>query len=204
MKNLALFITLFIFILSTSCEKEEPTPDTDSTTESLIDIRDGNEYKTVKIGDQIWMAENLRFDPDTFVRYDFPTEHGRNYIWMQACEACPEGWHLPSLDEWNTLFQYLGGDSIAGGKMKLADTTWLSPNTGATNLSEFAAHPEGYYNDNGILKNAGKGAYFWTSNENEEKYGDSWNVHLWYDVEKVEKMSAFKRKGFSVRCIKDD
>lgn len=90
------------------------------------------------------MAENLNYNPGSGSwAYDNDSSkaaiYGRLYSWPTARKACPQGWHLPSNVEWQTLADYLGGPAVTGGKMKEADTTyWNSPNTGATNESGFS------------------------------------------------------------------
>jgi hypothetical protein len=80
----------------------------------MVDSRDGQTYKTVTIGTQIWMAENLNYETTNSYCYDDDpsncSKYGRLYTWAAATKACPIGWHLPSDDEWNTLFTAVGGD----------------------------------------------------------------------------------------------
>jgi uncharacterized protein (TIGR02145 family) len=135
--------------------------------ESIIHDAQGNAYRTVKIGDKIWMAENLRTvvgnsfcynnDPANCLKY------GRLYDWNSARTVCPKGWHLPSQDEWILLRNFLGGEAIAGGKLK-SITGWNPPNTGATNESGFSALPAGYYyRPGGIFAAIGQYTWFWSS-----------------------------------------
>lgn len=129
---------------------------------------DGNTYRTVRIGNQTWMAENLRsthYSDGTPIRYmDYDGDSssartfGRLYAWAVAMNgaassasnpsgvrgACPAGWHLPSGAEWQQLADFLGGGAVAGGKLKAAGSSlWDSPNTGATDESGFSALPAG-------------------------------------------------------------
>ena len=148
-KHLVLHLCLLIIglsIMTISCDKDNdddnnnnnPTPNPADTT-SFTDARDGQKYKKVKIGNQIWMAQNLNYDTSKgcglYNTDSSITEiYSRYYEWETAVKVCPAGWHLPSLYEWNELTDFLGGSSIAGGKMKEIDTThWRSQNTGATN-----------------------------------------------------------------------
>jgi len=115
--------------------------------------------------------------------------------------VCPEGWHIPSVTEWNTLITELGGESIAGGKLKENGTThWNSPNTGATNESGFTALPGGYRSNNGIPYDIGNYSTWWTSTEFNE-YAASKKI-LNYSAS-VMSDSHDKRFGFSIRCLKD-
>jgi len=137
---------------------------------SLTDSRDGNVYKTVTIGEQVWMAENLRYLPsvigtktsttDSKCYYVYGYEgtdvdaakatdnykiYGVLYNYSAANASCPEGWHIPNDSEWERLATILGGKEVAGGKMKETGTAhWSSPNEGATNSSGFTALPGGY------------------------------------------------------------
>ncbi len=126
--------------------------------EPLVDERDGQSYKTVKIGDQIWMAENLNYGNEGSYCYENnpdncdPTmyDYGRLYDWEAAQTACPAGWHLPSNQEWEQMADHLGGVLIAGGKMKTT-TRWNPPNLGATNESGFSGRPAGIRYSDGFI-----------------------------------------------------
>lgn len=149
---------------------------------------DGNVYKTVKISNQIWMAENLRsthYSDGTpipnFVYNNDTTNiktYGRLYTWSAAMRnspssnsnpsrvqgASPTGWHIPSEAEWQELINNLGGESIAGGKLKEAGYLhWVKPNTGATNESKFNALPAGWKDFTGEFGGLGQGNLFRTS-----------------------------------------
>jgi len=204
---------------------------------------DGNIYQTIVIGNQEWMAENLRtthyadgtalvdgtgIDPildDYTTKYYFAYEdnesnvntYGRLYTWAAAMNGvissetnpsgvqgvCPDGWHLPSNSEWTELFVYLGGESVAGGKMKeIGTTNWNSPNTGATDESGFTALPGGYMNLMSAFFDLGNYAYFWSATES--SIGGAWREALYYDnSEATLNDNNIKSSGFSVRCTKD-
>ncbi|HPS63752.1 MAG TPA: FISUMP domain-containing protein [Bacteroidales bacterium] len=95
-------------------------------TGTYNDPRDGNEYYWVKVGKQVWMAENLRYQVVGSWAYNYDSIHemkfGRLYSWDVAQSACPKGWHLPAPKEWNALIQTLGGPDEAGGRMQQMDT----------------------------------------------------------------------------------
>jgi len=176
---------------------------------SFIDERDGQEYKTVKIGEQVWMAENLNYtQKNVGYAYDkdslYTAGYGRLYYGIKAKIACPPGWHLPSDIEWTTLTDFLGGDSIAGGKMKVAGTSlWAPPNTGATNESGFSALPGGDCDVYGNFGNMGGGACFWSSTESGSSGTVMWSRMLIFikaDITR-ENSSSFMMK--SIRCVKD-
>ncbi|MEI6456405.1 MAG: fibrobacter succinogenes major paralogous domain-containing protein, partial [bacterium] len=169
---------------------------------------DGNNYATVRIGSgkyvQTWMAENLNYITGNSWCYDDNTlncdTYGRLYDWQTALGACPSGWHLPSDAEWTALTDFLGGESIAGGKMKEAGTAhWQSPNTGATNSTGFTALPGGRRSLNGYFYNLAVHANFWSSTENSST--TAWDRYLYHNDENVNRYSNNKTDGFSARCI---
>ncbi len=117
---------------------------------------------------------------------------------------CPTGWHLPNDAEWTILTNYLGGESIAGGKMKETGTThWAPPNTGATNSSGFTALPGGYRDvwTPGIFYSLTLVPFFWSSTEYIPD--EAWIRNLLWDNTNVERVYPPKSTGFSVRCLKD-
>jgi uncharacterized protein (TIGR02145 family) len=119
------------------------------------DSRDGKTYKTVKIGTQTWMANNLAFKASSgCCAYDNNKNnvaiYGYLYNWETAKNVCPTGWHLPSDEEWTTLITNTGGVYTAGTKLKEAGIKhWAEPNTGATNQSGFTALPGGGRQEDG-------------------------------------------------------
>jgi uncharacterized protein (TIGR02145 family) len=202
-----------------------PAPATESHTVlqpdgsgTLTDI-DGNTYSLVRIGDQWWMAENLNVARDSegnpITGYCYRSDpsycdaYGRLYTWHVAMNGsteemaqgiCPEGWHVPSDAEWRTLFDYLGGEDVAGGKMKGAGTThWDPPNTDATNSSGFNGLPAGgYYNR--AYEGLGIGVHFWSSTESGSKAGLP-TLHTEYAS--IIRLTEPKSVAASVRCIMD-
>lgn len=196
-------------------------------TDTVTDI-DGNTYLTIKIGEQWWMAENLKvtryrngvaipnvtekdawsnLSRGAYCSYDNdPTNagtYGYLYNWYVVNDPrglAPEGWHIPSDAEWKTLVDYLGGDNFAGGKLKEI-VHWESPNTGATNASSFSALPSGVRNNYGIFNFKGKYALFWSST----KYlrTNAWSRTLGYEDTGVDHVNGNKQNGFSVRCVRD-
>ena len=180
---------------------------------TLTDTRDGKTYKTVTIGDQTWMAENLNYADSVKTPslkgkswcYDgvagYCEKYGRLYTWAAAKTVCPEGWHLPSYDEWNTLFTAVGGKSTAGAKLK-SQTGWAAYD-GITNEDSFgfSALPAGNRYDNGSYYYEGYDAHFWSSTE----YGsyDAYYMSLGYDYGDAYLDNNDKSNGHSVRCVKD-
>lgn len=140
--------------------------------EPLVDERDGKTYRTVKIGDQVWMAENLNYDvPGSAVNDSIDkdgSKYGRYYSLEQSKVACPEGWHLPSVTEAHELFRSAGGEDIAGWKLKTAsgwdwDTHDDNDGNGGDELC-FGALP-GHQVDKleKVVYHIGDDAIFWTS-----------------------------------------
>ena len=183
---------------------------------TFTDPRDGHVYKTITIGTQTWMAENLAYLPVAassptvgsettanagkpfYYVYDL-AKYGVLYNWYAALTAAPAGWHLPSDAEWTTLSTYLGGDVVSGGKLK-SSTGWYSPNTGATNSSCFSALPGGARGSNG-LTNAGNYGYWWSSTEINTDYAWFRNLYCYYGY--LNRYDYSKYIGFSVRCVRD-
>ena len=176
-------------------------------TGSFTDSRDDKVYKTVKIGDQWWMSENLVYKSNngcfTYDEIeDYVKNHGYFYNWETANNVCPEGWHLPSDSEFEKLSNYLGGPDAAGGKLKEAGTThWNSPNAGATNSSGFSALASGRSNDNEYKGYLGLMTFFWSSDEDDSE--NAWGRALYSAKGEFTRYYAEKKDGFSVRCIKD-
>ena len=225
---MSLFLVFLFFI--ESCEKD-PTSSEDNKTGTVTDI-DGNVYQTVKIGDQWWMAENLKvthyrngdaipnvtdetewvsLTTGAYCNYDNDVNkvatYGRLYNWYSVTESrniAPTGWHVPTDAEWQTLVDYLGGDAVAGGKMKETGTThWRIPNTGATNESSFSVLPGGYrcLEEEYEYESLGYTALFWSSTE--DGSSRAWSRELHCDNSEVEHESYDKKEGFSVRCVRD-
>ena len=201
----------------------------DAEESTLTDI-DGNVYQTVAIGTQVWMAENLKvthypngddipnvtdnatweaLNTGAYCEYNNDTNnvatYGRLYSGYAVGDSrniAPTGWHIPSDAEWQTLVDYLGGISVAGGKMKEAGTMhWYSPNIGATNESGFSGLPCGYRSYDGPYSRIGYSAYFWSSTELSSS--EAWYRYLDYNGSGVYRGSSGKRFGYSVRCVRD-
>jgi uncharacterized protein (TIGR02145 family) len=130
--------------------------------------------------------------------------YGKLYNWYAVNDSrglAPSGYHVPSDEEWTVLTNYLGGEIVAGGKLKEAGTThWYSPNDGATNSNGFSALPGGFrfIYGNRDLRDSG---YWWSATE----YGDTsaWLRSLYYHGTFIYRSYYYKVEGFSVRCIKD-
>jgi len=197
----------------------------------IVKDYDGNLYTTVKIGNQVWIAENLKTthyangdaipdgtgagdisgetDPEYWFAYNDDlnnvSTYGRLYTWYTVTDprnVCPDGWHVPSFAEWTQLTDYLGGNSVAGGKMKETGTShWNSPNTTATNESGFTALPAGSRNYWGVFGSIGNYGNWWTSTE--ANATDAWFRYLYYDNANESWNYNDKESGYSVRCLRD-
>ena len=244
MKKLLFILTVALLGISFSgCEKDcELTPQSGydivgfdencyyspNGNGSITDI-DGNTYKTVTIGTQTWMAENLKvtkyndgiaipnvtdntawreLTTGALCDYDnIPSNsetYGKLYNWhaVNTGKLCPTGWHVPSDAEWTELTDYLGGTSVAGGKLKETGTThWASPNTGATNETGFTALPGGLRYSGGNFLTFGNAGYWWSATESNA--ARAWYRDMTYDSSNVDRYSSLKWVGYCVRCVRD-
>jgi uncharacterized protein (TIGR02145 family) len=194
----------------------------------VFKVKVGSEIKSVKIGNQVWMAENLNVDhyrngdpiptglsnaqwesttQGAYAIYnDDPANekiYGKLYNWYAVNDPrglCPAGWHVPSDTEWSTLETYLGGSDAAGGKLK-STSDWKAPNTGATNSSGFNAFPGGYRFLYGTYFYIGGYGYWWSSTEYDSSL--AWYRRLYCSNSFVLRYDYDKHYGFSVRCVRD-
>ena len=168
---------------------------------SFTDPRDGKVYKTVKIGDQVWMAENLNIETDSSYCYNDSTKYcskyGRLYSWAVANSVCPEGWHLPTIDEFETLFATVGGDSVAGAKLK-STSGWNSNGNGTDDFG-FTVLPAGGWMCKDFV---GEAAVFWTSEWNEGYDDYVYGIKLYTDNTIVRLTYRSMYYAYSVRCVK--
>ena len=178
---------------------------TDSTDtceyEELIDERDGQVYKTVKIGNQVWMAENLNFKTELSNCYKDQdsncTKYGRNYDWSAALDACPSGWHLPTDIELRELVSAVGGDSIAGKVLK--STNGWNDGFNGSDAYGFSAIRASY--DSIDVSEVESFAYFWSSSEKLDVCVNS--MSLIGASDSTEIGCHDKNSRISIRCLKD-
>jgi uncharacterized protein (TIGR02145 family) len=117
-------------------------------------------------------------------------------------KLCPAGWHVPTDGDWTILTTYLGGENVAGGKLKETDTGhWISPNTGATNETGFTALTGGTRNRPGIFNDISNYGFWWSSTE--EDNTTAWDRRMYSDDRIVERNKHNKNEGFAVRCLRD-
>ncbi|MDR2579424.1 MAG: hypothetical protein LBC85_00320 [Fibromonadaceae bacterium] len=156
----------------------------------FTDPRDGNKYRIVKVGNQTWMAENLRYKMPSIKPYD----NGIYYNWEAAQKACPSGWRLPSIEDWGQLVNYCRGGETAGEKLK-------NEGCGGTDEFNFSAIMRGYYvTDKTVFKFIGERAIWWTSTELDHQKSYVQCI----DGEKCYKYNEFKENMFSIRCVKSE
>jgi uncharacterized protein (TIGR02145 family) len=249
MKKIVISISLFFTLIS--CKKENTTTSTNNENNitdtvktnvavgkqgpSISDV-EGNSYKTVYIGAQHWMAENLKtssYNDRTLIPnvtentqwvnltsgawcyYENDEtknpKFGKLYNWFtlnsnynENKNVCPTGWHIPSKIEWNLLVDNLGGELVAGGKMKeIGSQYWKTPNTSATNESLLSVLPSGSLSSGQFYNTLGKYADFWTSSV--DNNGRAFALYLSYNSSEIKYHSGdyANSDGYSVRCIKD-
>jgi uncharacterized protein (TIGR02145 family) len=218
-----LLLIIVILVFNNSCKKEE---DNNNPSESITD-KDGNVYTSVTIGSQVWMVENLkttRYNDGTAIPnvtdntewanmvtgaycwYNNEISHKTPYGAMYNLYAvntgklCPAGWHVPSDNDWTKLFNYAGGLSVAGGKLKEKGTAhWINPNTGATDEYGFKYLPGGLRAHYGAIYSLGIVGDYWGTSQS-----SAWSCGIINDNEAVSTTyNSFFNEGVSVRCIKD-
>jgi len=239
-----LIIGVFLLFAS-SCKKDDNNGSSSSNptngkttavfnsavTYGTMTDQDGNVYKTVTIGTQTWMAENLRttkyndgtaisnvtgdtewanLTTGAYCNYYNTTNtetiatYGRLYNWyaVNTGKLAPMGWHVSTDAEWSILTDYLGGESVAGGKLKEIGTThWIYPNTMATNETGFTALPGSRHGVNETYSVIGSLGYWWSSTD--DSTSNPWMRGFSSILSDVVILRFGKACGFSVRCVRD-
>lgn len=229
---LALFTVVIWKAGGSSNEIRPPAPGSVILKESQpVTDYDGNVYRTVRIGGQVWMAENLKVThyrdgtpipniPDNDVWGDmrtgalcwlendpstFKNVYGALYNYFAVTDLrnlSPVGWHIPTIDEWLVLENALGGREEAGSKMKdIASDLWRIIHPGANNASGFSAVPAGGRGRLGSPGDAGRYATWWASTSHDPDF--AWHWGLFPDRGNIRSNPGHKASGFSVRCVKD-
>jgi uncharacterized protein (TIGR02145 family) len=227
----AVIIGVLFLVSITSCEKTVPItiPDYTGQRGVIYDI-EGNKYKTIGIGSQIWMAENLRstkfndnfelknlndsmdwtaisepgyswYANDTLLKIPY----GGLYNWcaVNSQKLCPSGWHIPSVGEWRALTNRLGGENVAGGKLKVIGSSyWNCNNFYATNSSKFNAVPSGgvFY---GEFLSLGIWSHWWSSTQTDSITVTTMDLSCKSPAALIGPGGQIYSYGLSVRCIKD-
>ena len=197
---------------------------------AMVYDADGNAYDTVHIGNQVWMKQNLKstkynngdsipnvingsswgaLTSGAYCNYNNTASngntYGRLYNWYAVNDSrnlCPMGWHVADTADAVELIDYLGGSTVAGAKLKEAGLShWQSPNTSATNSSNFTALPGGYRYYDGNFYQMGNNAWFWANTEYSAI--TAFSLYLSYDAASTTNQASFKPNGYSVRCVKN-
>ena len=205
---------------------QESFTTTSTSAQTVTDI-DGNVYQTVTIGTQVWLAENLKttkYNDGTSIPNEmngttwagltngaycwnnndenYKNIYGVLYNWyaVKTGKLCPAGWHMPKDAEWTTLTNYLGGESVAGDKMKTI-SGWYS-NGKETNTSEFSALPGGARGSSGTFWGIGYHGLWWSSTE--YSLSNAWHRHLGSNLSHIDRGNSDEKEGYSVRCVRDN
>jgi uncharacterized protein (TIGR02145 family) len=230
----------FVLILTNSCKKDNNNDNTTQNSGIIFNSKltygtvtdiSGNVYKTITIGTQTWMAENLKVtryrngdsipkisdgtawsNLTTGAYCDYRnivsngTTYGKLYNWysiMDSRNICPTGWHIPNDTEWEKLYAYLGGyEQTTSDKLRETGIThWAYINDGATNASGFTALPGGMRDYGGIFTDIGQTCFLWSSTP----AGDYYNLDAdyYYLDSGANSGGGSKKNGLSVRCLKD-
>jgi uncharacterized protein (TIGR02145 family) len=234
----AIGIIVIFWMLSFSCEKEDNSNPTNGKTTALFNSQlvygtmtdqDDNIYKTITIGTQTWMAENLRttkyndgsiiptgeiswqiIDSGTCCTYNNTTNLdtiasiGRLYNWyaVNTQKLAPDNWHVATYNDWTTLIEYLGGEFIAADKLKEIGTEhWLETNENVTNASGFTALPSGSTYNGSVFFGSTHFCNIWTATEMDSTF--AFNIYMTYLGPGASRVGATKTHGFSVRCVKN-
>lgn len=182
---------------------------------TFTDARDGKTYKSIKIGTQEWMAENLAYKTasgswEYSEVVEYGTTYGRLYTWDAAKLAVPNGWHLPTDAEWKQLELELGMSKSAadgsegrgtneGGKLK-TKTGWAENGNGTDEVG-FLALPGGFFANSGSFLAAKWYGYWWSATETNSS--SAWFRLLVANDSKIHRKFSFKGDGYSVRCVKN-
>jgi uncharacterized protein (TIGR02145 family) len=206
--NPTVALALACTLLFIACEKKN-----EQQKDTFTDTRDGKIYKTVKIGEQVWMAENLNYEADGSKCYNDSTaycdKYGRLYNWETAMSACPNGWHLPSSEKWDILYRYVDSangtsspyESKTAGKYLKAMSGWDRNGNGDDKYGFFALPGGSGYSAGNFFDDVGYNGYWWTASEH-----DSYNAYIRnisYDSDHAYHNGSGKYFLFSVRCLQD-
>jgi uncharacterized protein (TIGR02145 family) len=168
---------------------------------ALCAAQNNTAFKTVRIGNQVWMAENLNIKTAKSWCYDNDesncNKYGRLYTWDAARTACPAGWRLPTRGDWKTLAFYAGGDKVAGKKLK-AKHGWRKNGNGTDDFG-FSATPGGQLDSGDDFEDINIDGEWWTATGLGSHYAYSRKMD--YDDDRLDEDEDKKSNGLSVRCI---
>lgn len=175
--------------------------------EEFCDLRDKQVYGAQKIGDNIWMTQNLNYDMDGSYRPNtnqYSAKYGRYYTWNAAMAACPSGWHLPSVNEFKKLIKIAGDEGYAGRHLK-STSMWYASGAGIDDFG-FAALPAGLVDNKGDFYYATNFTYFWSSEDGGDPSSEqALGMTLRYDSDDAQLVSAYKDDvAYSVRCVQGE
>ena len=205
-RNMSSDSVVAIPALDSAAVISDPVPGSDSA-DVFRDIRDGQVYKIVTIGDQVWIAKNLNYEMAGSYCYNNNAsncmKYGRLYTWNAAMNACPDGWHLPTYDELVSLIDYASGQSLAGGVLKSKDCWKRCRQCDiADDMYGFSALPTGVMNEDGSFDKIFEYGFLWSATETES------NQIPYMGFANVSSVAMLllgnKNKGFSVRCVKGE
>ena len=199
-----LLATLSLFTLGCSGDNVAGGSSGDAQN-TMTDVRDGQIYRTVKIGNQVWMAENLNYKTEKSYCYNDSAEYcatyGRLYEWNAAMRACPDGWHLPLLSEFKTLVDAMGDTLTAGDNLK-ATSGWLQERNGTDDYG-FSILPIGGKSASGEYINKEWLGYLWSSTESGLNYAYTLLVGAMYSAAKLDEDEGIYN-AFPVRCLQGE
>jgi len=185
-----------------SASRDEQKNELKMEKSTFTDPRDGKTYKTVKIGRQTWMAENLNYEAEGSKCYNNDpanaTKYGRLYDWETAKKACPPGWHLPSNKEWQTLVDFAGGNSV--GRILKSSSGWNNNGNGTDDFG-FAAFPGGDGDSKGNFFNVGNYGSYWSSTDLNANY--AYDLSMNFSSVNVNSNYYYKTNLYSARCVRD-
>jgi uncharacterized protein (TIGR02145 family) len=209
------FVLVALLLLFGNCTKDEDPTSPSINYTTFTDSRDGKTYKTIKIGNQEWMAENLSYKTTSgswfySANEENGTKYGRLYTYEAAKQAVPTGWHLPTDAEWKELEMSLGMSQTDADKIssrgtdvgeKLKMTSGWAENGNGTNEVGFSALPGGFRSNSGNFMVKEWYGYWWSGTEID-------NLNAWYRLivstsSTISRNISYKGEGYSVRCVKD-
>lgn len=197
----------------TICNQIWSTKNLDVTTYSdgtpIPQVQNPSQWNNLTVGAWCYYQNDSSNGPTYGKLYNWYAVMGIHDVASQSDPSlrkklAPNGWHIPTDDEWTTLSNCLGGENVAGGKIKQTGTTnWQSPNTGATNESGFNAVPGGFCDSNQSFANIFTEAYWWSSTQFTITTTNAWYRNVGFNTTVIGRSNVSKKWGLSVRCVKD-